>query len=192
MSYDALELLIERRADGKIALLAPMPGLYRGGFRRGALASEGMEIGALIVLGRARGLIVPRGVSGRVMEHADAHQSEPACAYGEPVLVIDPAILGEESMSEAEGAAAEDGLLLRAKMGGRFYRKPAPDQPDFVRVGDEITLGATLGLLEVMKTFHRIQFRDEQLPERARVLACLVEDGDDIVRDQPLFRFEAL
>src|SRR5690554_279485 len=190
--YAVLELRAERRDDGKIALVAPMPGHYRGALKRGALLTEGMEVGALIVLGRVRRLIVPSGVSGRVVEHADAQLSEPPCAYGETLLLVDPAILAEAGASEEARETAEDGLVLRAKMGGRFYRKPAPNQPDFVRVGDEIDLGATLGLLEVMKTFHRIQFRDEHLPARARVVACLLEAGDDIERDQPLFRFEAL
>ena len=192
MSESGLRLLVERRDDGKIALLSPTPAIYRGGLKKGALIGGGMRAGELIVLGRGRAAIVPEGISGRVVELIDAAAAEPACAYGERLIVIDPSILGEESASDEREGAAEEGLVLRAKMGGRFYKKPAPDKPDFVSEGDEISLGATLGLLEVMKTFHRIQFRDEARPERARVVACLVEDGADIERDQPLFRFEAL
>ena len=39
---------------------------------------------------------------------------------------------------------------------GTFYRKPAPDQPPFKADGDPIAAGDTIGLVEVMKSFHPV------------------------------------
>jgi len=39
---------------------------------------------------------------------------------------------------------------------GTFYRKPAPDQPPFKAEGDPIAAGETIGLVEVMKSFHPV------------------------------------
>ncbi|WP_435203308.1 acetyl-CoA carboxylase [Janibacter sp. GS2] len=36
---------------------------------------------------------------------------------------------------------------------GVFYRRPSPDKPEYVSVGDEVTEGQTIGLIEVMKNF---------------------------------------
>lgn len=40
---------------------------------------------------------------------------------------------------------------------GTFYRKPSPDQPPFVDDGASVAVGDTIGLVEVMKTFHEIK-----------------------------------
>ena len=45
---------------------------------------------------------------------------------------------------------------IKSPIPGTFYRKPAPDQPDFKVVGDMVSKGDTIGLVEVMKTFHEI------------------------------------
>jgi acetyl-CoA carboxylase biotin carboxyl carrier protein len=36
---------------------------------------------------------------------------------------------------------------------GTFYRRPAPDKPDFKREGDAVALGDVIGLIELMKSF---------------------------------------
>ncbi|MDA3624659.1 acetyl-CoA carboxylase [Saccharopolyspora sp. WRP15-2] len=39
---------------------------------------------------------------------------------------------------------------------GIFYRKPDPNTPDYVQVGQTVAAGDTIGLVEVMKSFHQI------------------------------------
>ena len=46
---------------------------------------------------------------------------------------------------------------VRAPMSGVFYRKPAPDQPPYVEVGDPVKKKQVLGLLETMKVFQKIK-----------------------------------
>jgi acetyl-CoA carboxylase biotin carboxyl carrier protein len=45
---------------------------------------------------------------------------------------------------------------IRAPMPGTFYRSPSPDKPAFKIDGDAVASGDTIGLIEVMKTFHEV------------------------------------
>jgi acetyl-CoA carboxylase biotin carboxyl carrier protein len=46
---------------------------------------------------------------------------------------------------------------IQSPLPGTFYRKPAPDQPPFVEDGGSVAAGDTVGLVEVMKTFHEVK-----------------------------------
>ncbi|MBL9012811.1 MAG: hypothetical protein JNL83_01465, partial [Myxococcales bacterium] len=57
---------------------------------------------------------------------------------------------------------------------------------------DELAPGATVCLLEVMKTFHRVTYGGAGVPERARVREVLVADGADVTQGDPLLALDAL
>ena len=80
-----------------------------------------------------------------------------------------------------ENEAGND--LIRSPMPARFYRSPAPDEPPFIEVGDTVTAGASLATLEVMKTYN-----DVEAPFSCEILEILVEDGEAVEYNQPLFR----
>lgn len=46
---------------------------------------------------------------------------------------------------------------VQTPLPGIFYRKPSPDEDDFVQPGDQVTEGQTIGLVEVMKSFTEIK-----------------------------------
>ena len=46
---------------------------------------------------------------------------------------------------------------IQSPLPGTFYRKPAPDEPYFIEDGASVSIGDTIGLVEVMKTFHEIK-----------------------------------
>jgi biotin carboxyl carrier protein len=48
-------------------------------------------------------------------------------------------------------------IEVRAPMSGVFYRRPGPDQPAYVEVGDEVKKKQVLGLLETMKVFQSVK-----------------------------------
>ena len=73
--------------------------------------------------------------------------------------------------------------IIRSPMPARFYRSPAPDEPPFIEVGDSVAAGASLATLEVMKTFN-----DIEAPFNCEILEILVEDGQAVEYNQPLFR----
>lgn len=47
-------------------------------------------------------------------------------------------------------------IEIRSPLPGTFYRRPAPDQPEFKKEGDAVQPTDTIGLIEVMKTFHPV------------------------------------
>ena len=86
--------------------------------------------------------------------------------------------------------SASGALEFKAPMSGRYYAKPGPDADAIVKVGDVIESGRSVALLEVMKTFNRVQYAGAGLPERAKVVAIVPKDGDDVSAGDPLLELE--
>ena len=87
----------------------------------------------------------------------------------------------------SEGAAQADNGFIRAPMPSRFYRSPAPDEPPFVQVGDTVSTGETVAVLEVMKTYNPVE-----APFNCEILEILAEDGDAVEYSEPLFRVKQI
>lgn len=68
---------------------------------------------------------------------------------------------------------------------GTFYRRPTPDQPNFVEVGDEISEGKVVCIIEAMKLFNEIESEVS-----GKIVKVLVEDASPVEYDQPLFLVE--
>jgi len=73
-------------------------------------------------------------------------------------------------------------VTVKAPMVGTFYRRPSPDKPLFVNVGDEIKAGGVLCIIEAMKLFNEIESEVS-----GRVVKILVDDASPVEFDQPLF-----
>jgi acetyl-CoA carboxylase biotin carboxyl carrier protein len=116
-----------------------------------------------------------------------------AVGYGDVLVALDPALsrgAGARGEATAAAAPAVGGLVFRAPTSGRFYGRSAPDKPPFVTAGVQLTHGATICLLEVMKTFHRVTYGGAGLPDTARIRSVLVADGDDVNAGDPLLALE--
>ncbi|MDT8407965.1 MAG: acetyl-CoA carboxylase biotin carboxyl carrier protein [Wenzhouxiangellaceae bacterium] len=85
----------------------------------------------------------------------------------------------------AEGQLPE-GQLVRSPMVGTFYDAPNPDSEPFVKEGQKVSVGDTLCLIEAMKMFNQIESDHE-----GTVVAVLVETGQPVEFDQPLFVIKA-
>lgn len=182
-----IEVAMSRDGD-RVTLKAPSTGLFLPSVLRGDLVAHKHPIGQLDVLGRRTTLIAPQAygvVDGEPRPHA--------VSYGEPLLVLDTSmqIAGASAVATTEAQAAT-GLVFRAPTSGRFYSRSAPGKPAFVSVGDELGPNATVCLLEVMKTFHRVTYGGPGLPERAKVREILVADGDDITAGAALLALDAI
>ena len=68
---------------------------------------------------------------------------------------------------------------------GTFYRRSAPDKPAFVEVGDEVTPGKVVCIIEAMKLFNEIESE-----VKGKIVKVLVEDASPVEYDQPLFLVE--
>jgi acetyl-CoA carboxylase biotin carboxyl carrier protein len=184
----------ERDDGGRVTVRAPAVGLWRGAPTTGAFVRAGGAIGELEILGVLHSLCVPNHAHGTVVESsASDGLARTPVSHGDRLLVLETghvaSIAAEPSESDGPGA---HGLLLRAPTSGRFYRRPAPDKPPFLRVGDIVADGETVGLVEVMKTFHRVAYGGEGLPPRARVRAIFPADQDDLEAGDPLLELEAV
>ncbi|MFW5816769.1 MAG: acetyl-CoA carboxylase biotin carboxyl carrier protein [Wenzhouxiangella sp.] len=84
--------------------------------------------------------------------------------------------------SESGEPALPEGEQVRSPMVGTFYSSPNPETPPFVKVGSKVSVGDTLCLVEAMKMFNQIEAE-----LAGEVVAVLVEDGQPVEFDEPLF-----
>ena len=176
-----------------IELRAPMPGVFVPWIAQGDLVTAGGAIGELVVLGKATALLAPRTATGIAVRITGTGVR--AVGYGDTLVTLDPTLsvspgAGPSPGDPAAPGAAVVGLVFRAPTSGRFYGRSSPDKPAFVSAGTALTQGATICLLEVMKTFHRVTYGGPGLPDTAQVRSVLVADGDDVNAGDPLLALE--
>ena len=99
----------------------------------------------------------------------------------------------QQAMQPAPVAAAPTGaapaedenskyITVKSPIIGTFYRKPSPDKPLFVEVGQTIAEGDVLCIIEAMKLFNEIESEVS-----GKVVKILVDDSSPVEFDQPLF-----
>lgn len=183
-----IEALAVRDGEGWI-LKSPGPGLFLP-VEGLTLVTPGIAIGDLEVLGRRTQIRAPE-VSGLATGLTlDARK----VAYGDPLVVLGAASAAAgraAAAAEAAHATQATGLVFRAPTSGRFYSRSTPEKPAFVAVGDTLSAGSTVCLLEVMKTFNRVTYGGPALPERAIVRAILIADGADVTAGDALLSLES-
>ena len=85
--------------------------------------------------------------------------------------------------SEAENSADESKYVtIKSPMIGTFYRKPSPDKDVFVNVGDSVTSGKVVCVIEAMKLFNQIESEVS-----GKIVKILVDDTSPVEYDQALF-----
>lgn len=82
----------------------------------------------------------------------------------------------------AEPAEDDNYITVKSPIIGTFYRKPSPDKPVFVEVGDTISEGTVLCVIEAMKLFNDIESEVS-----GKIVKILVDDSSPVEFDQPLF-----
>jgi acetyl-CoA carboxylase biotin carboxyl carrier protein len=74
---------------------------------------------------------------------------------------------------------------VRAQIPGTFYRRPDPESEPYVQEGDQISAGDTIGLIEVMKSFHEVKTEED-----GKVSKFLVESEEAVDAGQELVELE--
>jgi acetyl-CoA carboxylase biotin carboxyl carrier protein len=101
-----------------------------------------------------------------------------------PVATLPAAPIGEAAKKvEPPAEAKPTGHLIRSPMVGTFYRSPAPDAKPFVEVGQRVQADATVCIIEAMKMLNQIEAEMAGI-----IIEILVENGQPVEYDQPLFR----
>lgn len=194
MTFPRLLVEIDRETSEENVLLvrSPAVGLYSDYLETGAFLAGGGMVGRLTVLNRAYDLVLPVDVWGQVGKLAIGDKMAPV-EYGQVLFHLIQR--GFEGFGEgktlgdgvAEGVSIEGTQPLPSPTDGIFYRKPNPDAAPYVNVGDRVTQGQTLGLVEVMKCFNPIQYGGPGLPPEAEIVKILAQDGAEIKAEQVLF-----
>ena len=84
--------------------------------------------------------------------------------------------------SEKANSNASDCIQVKAPLAGIFYRSPSPEEKPFVMIGDEVTAGQVLGIIEAMKMMNELT-----APVDGIIEAVHGTDGQMMDYDAPLF-----
>ena len=82
-----------------------------------------------------------------------------------------------------ESAPVAEDKTINSPIVGVFYAAPSPDSNPYVSVGQKISKGDTICIVEAMKCMNEIQSELD-----GEVTEVLVKDGDLVEYGQPLFR----
>lgn len=102
-----------------------------------------------------------------------------------PAAAAPPAQLAPAAASEPAAPAALEGTEITSPMVGTFYRKPAPDAPNFVEIGTTVVEGQTIGIIEAMKVMNEIQAE-----KSGTICALVAQDSNPVQYGDVLFRIK--
>jgi acetyl-CoA carboxylase biotin carboxyl carrier protein len=114
--------------------------------------------------------------------HTQPMAAMAAAPVAAPQAAASPAA---EKPTKAAEAPAGNTITIKSPMIGTFYRSPSPDKPSFINIGDEITPGKVVCIIEAMKLFNEIESEVS-----GKIVKVLVEDASPVEYDQPLFLVE--
>ena len=93
-----------------------------------------------------------------------------------------PSVTNIEENSEIHIEESDRNIIIKSPIIGTFYRKPSPDKPAFVEVGQTIGEGDVLCVIEAMKLFNEIESEVS-----GKIIKILADDQSPVEFDQPLF-----
>ena len=94
-----------------------------------------------------------------------------------PQAVVESAVKEESTKDDESGY-----ITIKAPIVGTFYKKPAPDKPNYVNVGDTVNNDSVVCIIEAMKLFNEIEAEVS-----GKIIKILVEEASPVEFDQPLF-----
>ena len=107
--------------------------------------------------------------------------------YAAAPAPVAAAVAAPTAAPAGEAAAPErrKGDVVNSPMVGTVYLQPQPDAPAFVKVGDTVSAGQTLMIVEAMKTMNPIP-----APKAGKVVEIIVEDAQPVEFGEPLVVIE--
>ncbi|HBF35151.1 TPA: acetyl-CoA carboxylase biotin carboxyl carrier protein [Candidatus Sumerlaeota bacterium] len=139
-----------------------------------------------------------KGVKMRLVAMDEPRPESPAPTYiaapqqiqmiPQQQIAAAPAVLTAPAQAAAPQPAAEpeiSGVEVKSPMVGTFYRSPSPDAPAYTEVGAVVNTDSVLCIIEAMKLMNEIKSE-----VRGKILKILVESGQPVEFNQPLFIVE--
>ena len=184
--HELLTVLTRTTGDGKTEILSPKVGIWTSQPEEHALMAPRATIGNLRCQTKRFTLMLPPDLAGRVVETVSRDRFAPV-EHGEILFILEPigTDLTEPRQNQKSKSNPGDKVppgchAITSPTDGVFYARPAPDAEPFVKVGETIGLGHTIGLIEVMKTFNPILYGGPDLPDKAEVVQLRAKDGSEI------------
>jgi len=115
----------------------------------------------------------------RVPKNAAPVAAAPVAAAAAPAPIAAAPVAAVEAPA---ASALPAGHVVKAPMVGTFYASATPGTPAFVKIGQQVKAGETLGIIEAMKMFNQIE-----ADVAGTVQAILVENGQPVEFDEPMF-----
>ncbi len=189
-SLHDLEVLAGPRALGAAAarharldgddVVCPTVGTWTPAVGDGMALRPDMVLGHVATAGELRPVLAPRAVHGAVVQVLPAGAPVDAgtvlCRQGSTVLADGDAPAARKASDVPDGV-----VEVKADTDGTFYARSEPGAPAFVEAGASVGAAATLGLVEVMKTFTPVK-----APVAGTVEKVLVGDGESVEAGQTL------
>ena len=105
-----------------------------------------------------------------------------------PAAPAAPAAVAPAAAAPVAGNPAPpalEGAEITSPMVGTFYRKPAPDAPNFVEIGSTVSVGQTVCIIEAMKVMNEIKAE-----KSGTICALVAEEGNAVQYGDVLFRIK--
>jgi acetyl-CoA carboxylase biotin carboxyl carrier protein len=106
-------------------------------------------------------------------------------AAAPPLATTAPAPVESTQQEPDKGEAQPAGHTITAPMVGTFYRAPAPGATPFVEIGQRVSAGDSLCIIEAMKMLNQIESDKDGV-----IKNILVENGQPVEYGEPLFIIE--
>ncbi len=117
---------------------------------------------------------------GQIMQAAPMH-----FGYAPTAAASAPQAVASAPAAPQPAPASASGTPIKSPMVGTFYRAASPTAKAFVEIGSSVKAGDTLCVIEAMKMFNQIEAETS-----GTITAILVENGQPVEYDQPLFIIE--
>ncbi len=118
----------------------------------------------------------------RIVKHGMAAAAPAPVHYTLPAAAPAPAVSAAAAPDDSASDALPDGHVVKSPMVGTFYRSSAPGAKPFSEVGQSVSTGDTLCIIEAMKLMNEIESDASGV-----IKAILVENGQPVEYGQPLF-----
>jgi acetyl-CoA carboxylase biotin carboxyl carrier protein len=115
-------------------------------------------------------------------QHIVAHAGSFAPQAAAPAPAAPAPAAAPAEPAAAPAPKADNLVTIKSPMIGTFYRQSGPGKPIFANVGDEVTVGKVVCIIEAMKLFNEIESEVS-----GKIVKVLVDDASPVEYDQPLF-----
>lgn len=127
---------------------------------------------------------ISRNTQGAAVAHI-APAAAPAYNPMQQIVATTAAPAAPQAAAEPAAPALPEGKVIRSPMVGTFYRAASPTSKSFTDVGATVNMGDTVCIVEAMKMFNQIEAEIS-----GKVVSILVQNGEPVEFDQPLFILE--